>query len=223
MYTDVRSFLGDSNPCVEGSNIIQGLQGSAAYEFLKLAEQERNERSRDRMKKGVHNFQVYARNMFDALCVKVREGDDVLSMYQSMLMMKGKHNFQVHAKKMLEEMGVKVQEGDDVLSMYQSILMIKGKHNFQVNAKRKLEEIGVKVLEGNNVNNMYQSKLVEKGENNLQKESTRKKNSKRNIDLSTKGEHNFQNLSEDTKHKRNIKVRLKLLDKALVKWDVQLT
>ena len=36
-----------------------------------------------------------------------------------------------------------------------------------------------------------------------------------------KGEHNFQNLSEDTKQNSDIKMRLTKLHKALVPWDVQ--
>ena len=40
-------------------------------------------------------------------------------------------------------------------------------------------------------------------------------------DLMAKGEHSLQNLSEDTKHKRDIKRRLTKFDRALVQWDGQ--
>ena len=176
MYTIIRVFLGDLNQCIEGSNIIEGLEGSAAFELKKLAAQERNERNSkrqsDKMKRGVHNFQVYARKMLEAWCIEVHVGDDVLSIYQSIyqskLMERGEHNFQEHARMMLEELGVKVPEGGNVQSIYQSIPMKENRHNFQVYARKMLEEWGVEVHEGGNVQIIYQRELAMRDQHNFQ-------------------------------------------------------
>ena len=228
MYTIIRVFLGDLNQCIEGSNIIEGLEGSAAFELKKLAAQERNERNSkrqsDKMKRGVHNFQVYARKMLEAWCIEVHVGDDVLSIYQSIyqskLMERGEHNFQEHARMMLEELGVKVPEGGNVQSIYQSIPMKENRHNFQVYAKKMLEEMGVEVPEGGNVQSIYNKKLADAGKMNLQvNKAIVAANRKREKDKYDVGENNFQNLKQESIDTKNLKQRLTQLNNALVTWD----
>ena len=60
------------------------------------------------MKTGTHNFQVAAKTILDEWGVNVPEGENVMSIYESIKMKTGTHNFQVHAKTILDEWGVNV-------------------------------------------------------------------------------------------------------------------
>ena len=135
----------------------------------------------------------------------------------------GMHNFQVCMKKMLVEWGVVVPEGGDMHSTYNIIvqkdLWQADINSIQVYGKKMLYEWGVVVPEGGDVHTTYQNKLLERGEHGFLKVTTRNKNSKQERDLALKGENNLQNLSEESKQKRDIKRRLTKLDTALVEWE----
>ena len=109
MYSSIRVFLGDSIPCIEGSNIVHKRGGSAAFELKKLAAKERNERNSvyqsTLVERGEHNFQDHAMTMLEELGVEIHEGgDNVMSVYQSTLVERGEHNFQDTA--MIEERNI---------------------------------------------------------------------------------------------------------------------
>lgn len=97
--------------------------------------QEQNKRNSqsqsDKIKRGVHNFQVYARKMLEAWGVEVPEGGDMLTIHQRALAKWGKQNFQFHMRNKLREWGVEVQEGDNVQNIHQRELAKKGENNFQ--------------------------------------------------------------------------------------------
>jgi hypothetical protein len=160
---------------------------------------------KQKMEDGKHNFQVYAANMLAhaanmlaMMGVKVREGDNVLSMYQKELMALGVHPWQVYAREQLMKMKIPIPEGADVLSLYKSIVqkqkMVDGTNPFQAHAANMLVMMGVEVREGDNVLSIFQKAL---------------------LDLSL---HPFQNLSEDQIDKNVINMRLSKMSNALPEW-----
>jgi hypothetical protein len=62
---------------------------------------------KEKMKRGVHPWQVHARNMLNAWNIPIPDGAEVLSLFQKKLMKREKHNFQKHARKMLGMMGLR--------------------------------------------------------------------------------------------------------------------
>ena len=87
VYTIVRAYLGNQVGCTEANNIIKKVGGSAGFEILIRAAQERNKRNSKRqskkMKTGTHQFQVAAKTVLDEWGVDVPKGENVLSIYKS--------------------------------------------------------------------------------------------------------------------------------------------
>ena len=70
------------------------------------------------MKRGKHNFQVYAANMLAMMGVEVPDGGNVLIMYQKELIALGVHPWQVYAREQLMKLNIHIPEGANVLSLY---------------------------------------------------------------------------------------------------------
>jgi hypothetical protein len=226
VYSIVCSYLSDQVGCTEARNIIEKVGGSAGFEILIHASQEKNKcnskRQSKKMKTGTHNFQVAAKTILDEWGVNVPEGENVMSIYESIKMKTGTHNFQVHAKTILDEWGVNVPKGENVMSIYESEKMKTGTHSFQVAAKTILDEWGVNVPEGEKVMSIYESEKMKTGTHNFQvaaktildewgvnvpegENAISIYNSKRNKDLLDNGKHNFQakGFSEETSKRVN--------------------
>jgi hypothetical protein len=207
IYSEIRSYFGNPDKCIEGNNIVMKVVGSVSFELLKKAAEEKNARTSERMRdlaeRGEHPWQ---------LPEFIKAHSERTSMRMRDLVARGEHLFQ--QPEFIEENSKQaralVDVGEHLFQQPEFIeetskqardLVARGEHLFQ--QPEFIEE-----------NSKQARALVDVGEHLFQQPEFIEETSKQARALVARGEHLFQQpeykqqRSEDEKKRQHDKRKL---------------